>query len=105
MNLQVAGRTRGVRRGGAAVLVAHGGALDHLAVRRPVLGEASGKVNAADAIPAAAKFVVGIDSSQAGAFADVARQAVHSDRGALSVERIGRRDGLARQPVVDGKDA
>src|SRR5208282_5927234 len=103
-DLQVAGRTSGVRRGGTAVLVAYGGALYHLAVRRPVLAEACGKVNTTDAIPAAAKFLVGIDSPQAGAFANVAGQTGHSNLGVLSVKRIGRRHGLARQPVVNGKD-
>ncbi len=103
LQLESAGRAGAIGGRRAAVLVAHGGALHHLSPRRPVLVNARGKVDAADAVPALAELLVGVDGAEARSLAQILRDAADRDRGVLAVERIAGRDGLAGLAVVDGK--
>jgi len=70
-----------------------------------VLVKADGKVDAADAVPALAKFFIGVDRTDARSFAYIFRDAAHRDGGMLPVKRVARRDGLSWLAIVGHKES
>ena len=72
---------------------------------RPLIVEAHGGVDPADAVPSLAELVVGIERGNARPLAEILGDASHGDISALLVEQVAGADGLAGLPVVDCQQA
>jgi len=105
LHLEITGWARGVGGGAAGSGGAFGRAFDSLSDQAPGVVEVRGEIDAADAIPAAAEFLVAVDGANTGVLADVARDPGNAVGGAMQVQGIAGGVGFAGLAVVDGEEA